>query len=70
MMVSYACSVPYIIFSGGMPADRVMRVPSITVRHRGMTVLEMEHSIVDFITLCSTPWDDGTRLLPEHSSHA
>ncbi|PVD28623.1 hypothetical protein C0Q70_11216 [Pomacea canaliculata] len=46
-----------IIFSGGMSYDRSGRTPSITVMTgKSTTVLEMEHSVVDFVTLCETPW--------------
>jgi len=56
------CSEPYIIFSGGTPVDpRLSTVPSLTVmRGNNMTVLEMEHDVVDFVTLSSTPWNSGT----------
>ena len=35
-------------------------VPSLTVmKGNNMTVLEMEHEVVDFVTLSSTPWNSG-----------
>ncbi|KAG7202209.1 hypothetical protein KM043_015882 [Ampulex compressa] len=47
----------YVIFSGGLPYNTTGRVPSITVIHgKTTTVLEMEHNIIDFITLCDSPW--------------
>ncbi|RZC34001.1 syntaxin-binding protein 5 [Asbolus verrucosus] len=47
----------YVIFSGGMPYDQAGRTPSITVVHsKTTTVLEMEHNVVDFITLCESPY--------------
>lgn len=47
----------YVIFSGGTAYDQAGRTPSITVIHaKTTTVLEMEHNVVDFITLCETPW--------------
>ncbi|XP_059478656.1 syntaxin-binding protein 5 isoform X3 [Neocloeon triangulifer] len=47
----------YLIFSGGLPHDTAGRAPSITVIHgKTTTVLEMEHNVVDFITLCESPW--------------
>ncbi|XP_046984431.1 syntaxin-binding protein 5 isoform X1 [Schistocerca americana] len=47
----------YIIFSGGLTYDKAGRSPSITVIHgKTTTVLEMEHNVVDFITLCESPW--------------
>jgi syntaxin-binding protein 5 len=50
----------YLIFSGGLPHDTAGRAPSITVIHgKTTTVLEMEHNVVDFITLCESPWVSG-----------
>ncbi|XP_047348856.1 syntaxin-binding protein 5 isoform X10 [Vespa velutina] len=47
----------YVIFSGGLAYDTTGRTPSITVIHgKTTTVLEMEHNVVDFITLCESPW--------------
>lgn len=49
-----------MIFSGGLTYDKAGRTPSITVIHgKTTTVLEMEHNVVDFITLCGTPWKHG-----------
>ncbi|XP_035824568.1 syntaxin-binding protein 5 isoform X4 [Aplysia californica] len=46
-----------VVFSGGMSYDRAGRTPSITVMTgKSTTVLEMEHNVVDFVTLCDTPW--------------
>ncbi|CAG5115214.1 unnamed protein product, partial [Candidula unifasciata] len=46
-----------VIFSGGMSYDRAARTPSITVMAgKSITVLEMEHNVVDFVSLCDTPW--------------
>ncbi|BFZ24771.1 hypothetical protein BsWGS_27811 [Bradybaena similaris] len=46
-----------VIFSGGMSYDRAARTPSITVMSgKSITVLEMEHNVVDFVSLCDTPW--------------
>ncbi|XP_075975067.1 syntaxin-binding protein tomosyn isoform X9 [Anticarsia gemmatalis] len=45
-----------VIFSGGLPTDKAGRTHSITVLNgKSTTVLEMEHSVVDFVTLCETP---------------
>lgn len=34
--------------------------PCITVlQGKSTTVLEMEHPVVDFITICETPWPSG-----------
>ncbi|XP_035208337.1 syntaxin-binding protein 5-like isoform X1 [Stegodyphus dumicola] len=47
----------FITFSGGMSFDKGSQNPCVTVIHgKTTTVLEMEHSIIDFITLCETPW--------------
>lgn len=47
----------FVIFSGGMPYDQSGRTPSITVVHsKTTTVLEMEHPVIDFITLCESPY--------------
>ncbi|XP_017782471.1 PREDICTED: syntaxin-binding protein 5 isoform X6 [Nicrophorus vespilloides] len=47
----------YVIFSGGNSYDQSGRTPSITVVHSKITtVLEMEHPVVDFITLCESPY--------------
>ena len=55
---SYPSSETYIIFSGGLSCSA--RMPSITVIHgKTTTVLEMEHTVVDFITLCETPYTSG-----------
>ena len=49
-----------MIFSGGLTYDKAGRTPSITVIHgKTTTVLEMEHNVVDFITLCESPWASG-----------
>ncbi|XP_015911714.1 syntaxin-binding protein 5 isoform X2 [Parasteatoda tepidariorum] len=47
----------FIAFSGGMPLDQGNLNPCVTVIHgKTTTVLEMEHSIIDFVMLCETPW--------------
>lgn len=49
-----------MIFSGGLPTDKAGRTHSITVLNgKSTTVLEMEHAVVDFVTLCDTPWNTG-----------
>nr|XP_018914653.1 PREDICTED: syntaxin-binding protein 5 isoform X3 [Bemisia tabaci] len=48
----------FVIFSGGLPHDTAGRSPSITVMQgKNITVLEMEHNVVDFVTLCENPWN-------------
>ncbi|XP_061378647.1 syntaxin-binding protein 5 isoform X5 [Danaus plexippus] len=45
-----------VIFSGGLPTDKAGRTHSITVLNgKSTTVLEMEHTVVDFVTLCESP---------------
>ncbi|KAK6620679.1 hypothetical protein RUM43_010974 [Polyplax serrata] len=49
----------YIIFSGGLPHDKAGRTPSISVVHgKTTTVLEMEQNVVDFLTLCESPYSN------------
>ncbi|XP_069961371.1 syntaxin-binding protein 5 isoform X4 [Cherax quadricarinatus] len=58
--VEWKCSKTgesFVIFSGGLTNDRAGRTPSITViQGKTTTVLEMEHNVVDFTTLCETPY--------------
>ncbi|XP_043927450.1 syntaxin-binding protein 5-like isoform X2 [Protopterus annectens] len=50
-------SEPFIIFSGGLSYDKACRRPSLTIMHgKSITVLEMDYPIVDFLTLCETPY--------------
>ncbi|XP_064413227.1 syntaxin-binding protein 5-like isoform X2 [Latimeria chalumnae] len=50
-------SEPFIIFSGGLSYDKASRRPSLTIMHgKSITVLEMDYAIVDFLTLCETPY--------------
>ncbi|XP_006872118.1 PREDICTED: syntaxin-binding protein 5 isoform X2 [Chrysochloris asiatica] len=50
---------PFIILSGGLSYDTVGRRPCLTVMHGKTTaVLEMDYSIVDFLTLCETPYSN------------
>ncbi|XP_037918908.1 syntaxin-binding protein 5 isoform X6 [Hermetia illucens] len=47
----------YTIFSGGLSMEKGGKSPCITVlQGKSTTVLEMEHPVVDFITICETPW--------------
>ncbi|XP_063707457.1 syntaxin-binding protein 5 isoform X5 [Culicoides brevitarsis] len=46
------------IFSGGLSMERGGKSPCITVlQGKQTTVLEMEHPVVDFVTICESPWD-------------
>ncbi|XP_072298906.1 syntaxin-binding protein 5a isoform X1 [Eucyclogobius newberryi] len=48
---------PFIILSGGLSFDTVGRLPCLTVMHgKSTAVLEMDYPIVDFLTLCETPY--------------
>uniref|UniRef100_A0A8B9JTI8 Syntaxin-binding protein 5-like n=1 Tax=Astyanax mexicanus TaxID=7994 RepID=A0A8B9JTI8_ASTMX len=48
---------PYMILSGGLSYDTVGRRPCLTVMHgKSTAVLEMDYPIVDFLTLCETPY--------------
>uniref|UniRef100_A0AAV2K998 Syntaxin-binding protein 5-like n=1 Tax=Knipowitschia caucasica TaxID=637954 RepID=A0AAV2K998_KNICA len=50
---------PFIIFSGGLSFDTVGRLPCLTVMHgKSTAVLEMDYPIVDFLTLCETPYSN------------
>lgn len=54
---------PFIILSGGLSYDTVGRRPCLTVMHgKSTAVLEMDYSIVDFLTLCETPYPNGNKL--------
>lgn len=51
---------PFIILSGGLSYDTVGRRPCLTVMHgKSTAVLEMDYPIVDFLTLCETPYPNG-----------
>lgn len=40
--------------------ERDGKSPCITVlQGRSTTVLEMEHPVVDFVTMCESPWSSG-----------
>ncbi|XP_022536221.2 syntaxin-binding protein 5-like isoform X7 [Astyanax mexicanus] len=50
-------SEPFVIFSGGLSYDKAGRRPTLTIMHgKAITVLEMDHPIVEFIVLCETPY--------------
>ncbi|XP_061092283.1 syntaxin-binding protein 5-like isoform X5 [Conger conger] len=50
-------SEPFVIFSGGLSYDKAARRPTLTIMHgKAITVLEMDHPIVDFMVLCETPY--------------
>lgn len=48
---------PFVIFTGGLSKEFENAQPSITVAHgRSTRVLEMDHNIIDFLVICSSPW--------------
>lgn len=50
---------PFIILSGGLAYDTAGRRPCLTVMHgKSTAVLEMDYQIVDFLTLCETPYSN------------
>ncbi|XP_017963804.1 syntaxin-binding protein 5 isoform X3 [Drosophila navojoa] len=52
----------FTIFSGGMPSEKSSKSNCITVMvGKTTTVLEMEHAVCDFITLCENPWPCETQ---------
>lgn len=49
-----------MVLSGGLSYDTVGRRACLTVMHgKSTTVLEMDFPIVDFLTLCETPYPNG-----------
>lgn len=57
-------SETFTIFSGGLSTERDGKSPCITVlQGRSTTVLEMEHPVVDFITICESPWASGKLMI-------
>ncbi|XP_067110326.1 syntaxin-binding protein 5-like isoform X1 [Osmerus mordax] len=52
-------SEPFVIFSGGLSYDKAGRRPTLTIMHgKAITVLEMDHPIVEFLVLCETPYNN------------
>lgn len=48
---------PYILFTGGLSSDRPGKTPSLTLMHgKNVTVLELDHTVVDFAVLCNSIW--------------
>ena len=55
-------SEPYVIFSGGMSYE-ASKSPCLTIMHgKSVTVLEMEHQIIDFIVLCNNVFSYGKHV--------
>lgn len=49
-----------MVLSGGLSYDTVGRRACLTVMHgKSTAVLEMDYPIVDFLTLCETPYPSG-----------
>ncbi|KAJ3591606.1 hypothetical protein NHX12_006739 [Muraenolepis orangiensis] len=56
---SRSSNEPFIIFSGGLSYDKAGRRPTLTIMHgKAITVLEMDHPIVEFMVLCETPYNN------------
>ena len=56
-------SEPYVIFSGGMSYE-ASKSPCLTIMHgKSVTVLEMEHQIIDFIVLCNNVFSYGKHVM-------
>ncbi|XP_046903320.1 LOW QUALITY PROTEIN: syntaxin-binding protein 5-like [Hypomesus transpacificus] len=56
---SKSSSEPFVIFSGGLSYDKAGRRPTLTIMHgKAITVLEMDHPIVEFLVLCETPYNN------------
>lgn len=65
MPVCLCSREPFIILSGGLSYDTVGRRPCLTVMHgKSTAVLEMDYPIVDFLTLCETPYPNGKFFSP------
>lgn len=52
----------FILFTGGLPLESNTRQASskqvlTVINGKSTTVLEMEHNIIDFITLCESPYE-------------
>ncbi len=57
-----------MILCGGLSYDTVGRRACLTVMHgKSTAVLEMDYSIVDFLTLCETPYPNGKSLDSSHN---
>ncbi|EAT41412.1 AAEL006948-PA, partial [Aedes aegypti] len=49
----------FTIFSGGLPTEKCSSKShciTVLVQGKSTTVLEMEHPVIDFITICESPW--------------
>ncbi|XP_053682349.1 syntaxin-binding protein 5 isoform X2 [Sabethes cyaneus] len=49
----------FTIFSGGLPTEKCSSKShciTVLIQGKSTTVLEMEHPVVDFITVCESPW--------------
>lgn len=60
LFIVFLCRDPFMILSGGLSYDTVGRRACLTVMHgKSTAVLEMDYPIVDFLTLCETPYPNG-----------
>ncbi|XP_065088343.1 syntaxin-binding protein 5 isoform X5 [Ochlerotatus camptorhynchus] len=49
----------FTIFSGGLPTEKCSSKShciTVLVQAKSTTVLEMEHPVIDFFTICESPW--------------
>uniref|UniRef100_A0A1Q3FYS0 Putative tomosyn n=1 Tax=Culex tarsalis TaxID=7177 RepID=A0A1Q3FYS0_CULTA len=49
----------FTIFSGGLPTEKCSSKShciTVLVQGKSTTVLEMEHPVIDFFTICESPW--------------
>lgn len=61
----------FTIFTGGLSMEKGGKSPCITVlQGKSTTVLEMEHPVVDFVTICESPWASGGYILFIYLSEA
>ncbi|XP_055615497.1 syntaxin-binding protein 5 isoform X4 [Toxorhynchites rutilus septentrionalis] len=50
----------FTIFSGGLPTEKCSNKShciTVLIQGKSTTVLEMEHPVIDFITICESPWE-------------
>ncbi|XP_071956580.1 syntaxin-binding protein 5-like isoform X5 [Antedon mediterranea] len=57
---------PYVIFSGGLCQEKGgTGTPCVTIiQGKNTTVLEMEYPVIDFVSLCETPWPSAENQDP------
>ncbi|XP_033122221.1 syntaxin-binding protein 5-like isoform X2 [Anneissia japonica] len=57
---------PYVVFSGGLCQEKGgVGTPCVTIiQGKNTTVLEMEYPVIDFVSLCETPWPSAENQDP------